>query len=324
MKQQMIASHHAGPTQVVFNITNRCNMNCAYCFNSSTAQGVAELTDEEVLAAVHHIADDVRPYNVCFSGGEPLLRFDVLCDCIHILRARRVRSNLLTNGVLLDAKRLRLLAKCGLSELEVSLDGSDISNHERFRAPGSFRKVCEALKVLRDMSLVPYGVSLVLTSFNLPNVQCTIRLLQSFRTPSLLLRPLLAFGRALGHLSQDMSPTPMQYRRLRSVLERYTDSAAPRVMFLDPLSHIFSFGAGLPFFGMEIKANGDLIISPYFHCTFGSIRRHSILDYWDAGWPHVWALPPAKKFVERVTRNEYALIAGDAVCHKHYDLIDDV
>ena len=63
------------PHQISFDITNKCNLRCLHCFNNSGENDVIndELTDEEVMEFITSITP-LQLYNICFCGGEPLLR----------------------------------------------------------------------------------------------------------------------------------------------------------------------------------------------------------------------------------------------------------
>ncbi|MBE0461723.1 MAG: 4Fe-4S cluster-binding domain-containing protein [Candidatus Aminicenantes bacterium] len=57
-----------GPLQIVFNITNRCNLRCLHCFNRSEEKlKEKELTEKEVLELIEEISD-IKPFNLKWSG----------------------------------------------------------------------------------------------------------------------------------------------------------------------------------------------------------------------------------------------------------------
>ncbi|MEW6482827.1 MAG: 4Fe-4S cluster-binding domain-containing protein [bacterium] len=62
-----------GPHQFAFDLTNRCNFRCLHCFNLSGKNWIVkdELNDDEVLEFIRDVAD-LKPFNLCFCGGEPL------------------------------------------------------------------------------------------------------------------------------------------------------------------------------------------------------------------------------------------------------------
>lgn len=70
----LCAEHRSGPIMMNIDLTNRCNLNCPFCFANAGARGeVLELD----LDQVRHLLDraceihDVRPSCLQYTGGEP-------------------------------------------------------------------------------------------------------------------------------------------------------------------------------------------------------------------------------------------------------------
>ena len=63
---------------VVWNVTKQCNLKCVHCYAKATAGPAPnELTQAEGLALLQDLQDFGVPV-VLFSGGEPLMRPDLL------------------------------------------------------------------------------------------------------------------------------------------------------------------------------------------------------------------------------------------------------
>ena len=63
---------------VVWNCTKRCNLRCAHCYSASTcAAALDEMTGDEARAMIDDLGAFGSPV-LLFSGGEPLLRPDLL------------------------------------------------------------------------------------------------------------------------------------------------------------------------------------------------------------------------------------------------------
>jgi MoaA/NifB/PqqE/SkfB family radical SAM enzyme len=102
-------------------ITNKCNLNCDYCYVVDNHSKDPHL--EEVQSWIAH-SDYLGTAIVAFMGGEPLLRKD-LAEIISSADQRNLMTYLTTNGKLLTPKRLEELAQAGLDILEISVDGYD-------------------------------------------------------------------------------------------------------------------------------------------------------------------------------------------------------
>lgn len=74
-----------GPHQISFDITNKCNLRCLHCYNSSGENLASqnELTDQEVLDFIDEFKS-IKLLNFCFCGGEPLLRKELIVEAAKI------------------------------------------------------------------------------------------------------------------------------------------------------------------------------------------------------------------------------------------------
>src|SRR6476659_556740 len=86
---------------VVWNLTRTCNLKCVHCYTASEAKKYAgELTTGEAKLVLDDLAAFKVPA-VLFSGGEPLVRPDVL-ELAAYARLRGLHVVLSTNGTLID------------------------------------------------------------------------------------------------------------------------------------------------------------------------------------------------------------------------------
>jgi MoaA/NifB/PqqE/SkfB family radical SAM enzyme len=97
----------SAPEVMHFEVSNRCNLNCSYCYVPKDGK---ELPTE----AWHRIIDNVtKPkhsvFQVTFGGGEPFLRDDLLRLAEHAAE-RGVSRTVTTNGLLLPKQKASDLA----------------------------------------------------------------------------------------------------------------------------------------------------------------------------------------------------------------------
>ncbi|MHC4787712.1 MAG: radical SAM protein, partial [Planctomycetota bacterium] len=134
---------------VVWNCTRRCNLRCVHCYSQSTdRQYAGEMSAEEGFALLEDLAQFGCPV-VLFSGGEPLVRPDILRL---VARARELglRAVLSTNGTLISKEMAGRLARIGLSYVGVSLDGMRQTN-DRFRGvEGAFVRALSGIRNCRS------------------------------------------------------------------------------------------------------------------------------------------------------------------------------
>ncbi|PJI84735.1 GTP 3',8-cyclase MoaA [Luteimicrobium subarcticum] len=121
-------------TDLRVSLTDRCNLRCTYCM---PAEGLPALprdqvmTRDEIVRLVRVATRDLGVRQVRFTGGEPLLRGDL----VEIVRGcaelpDRPEISLTTNAVGLD-HRAQALHDAGLDRLNISLDSLDPGTFER-------------------------------------------------------------------------------------------------------------------------------------------------------------------------------------------------
>ncbi|MGC8979870.1 radical SAM protein, partial [Caldisericum sp.] len=105
-----------GPYQMSFDITNKCNFRCLHCYNRSGENPVIEreLTDEEVLEFANDLAR-LKLFNFCFCGGEPFLRFELMCEVGKILSSSGSIVSFVTNGSLVTEEKAKKLLASGVT-----------------------------------------------------------------------------------------------------------------------------------------------------------------------------------------------------------------
>ena len=96
----------------------RCNLACTYCneFDDHSAPVAIGV----MLERIDHLAR-LGTSNIEISGGEPLLH-PQLDDIIVRIRSGGALAGLITNGYLLNEKRIDRLNKAGLDHLQISID----------------------------------------------------------------------------------------------------------------------------------------------------------------------------------------------------------
>ena len=126
------------------------------------------------------------------------------------------RVHMITNGLLLDEKRLARLAP-HVFLIGVSLDGSeDVHNAVRGRAT-AYGKAMNALQVLSDND-VPFGIIYAVTTHSLPDIPWAFERARELGASLLHLRPLAPEGRART-MASDWTLSPEDCTRLYFLAE---------------------------------------------------------------------------------------------------------
>jgi radical SAM protein with 4Fe4S-binding SPASM domain len=173
---------------VVWNITNRCNLNCLHCYAKANTR-VVELSSEECKKIVNELAEFGVPM-ILFSGGEPLLRQDIF-EIADYAKKRNIRVILSTNGTLIDESNVDEIKV--FDYVGISLDGIKI--HDKFRGlEGAFKKAIKALEVASDVTMT--GIRFTLTKYNFLELPDLVKLAKDLAVPRFCVYHLVPSGKA--------------------------------------------------------------------------------------------------------------------------------
>jgi MoaA/NifB/PqqE/SkfB family radical SAM enzyme len=152
------------PIVISFEVTASCNAHCLHCDKGGILKDEKRISPSEIRGLYR----ELRPVAVQVSGGEPLLRKDVL----EIVRAIKEPNGtpyliLCTNGYSLNKGLYMKLRQAGVDQFSVSLDFPD-ERHDRFRRlPGLFRHLEETIPELANLGHNDVVLNTVITSENL-------------------------------------------------------------------------------------------------------------------------------------------------------------
>ncbi len=130
--------------------TLRCNMNCRHCGSDcKQAPSTADMPAKDFLKAIDDIMPHVNPHTtfITFTGGEALVRSDIE-KVGYELYKREFPWGIVTNGLLLDEKRLESLLRAGMHSITISFDGFEEDHNWIRRNDRSFERADHAIKML--------------------------------------------------------------------------------------------------------------------------------------------------------------------------------
>jgi radical SAM protein with 4Fe4S-binding SPASM domain len=149
---------------VVWNITRTCNLKCLHCYSDSYAEIYeGELTNAEAKRNLDDLAEFKVPA-VLFSGGEPLVRPDLL-ELISYAVSKGLRVTLSTNGTLIDEDIAKQLKANNLTYVGISLDGIGDTNDHFRGVPGAFERAVRGFRACHKAGQ-KVGLRLTLTRHN--------------------------------------------------------------------------------------------------------------------------------------------------------------
>jgi cyclic pyranopterin phosphate synthase len=140
-------------------ITNRCNVKCFYCHHDGIVPQDYEMTSKEIERIVR-VAKEIGIEKIRLSGGEPLIREDIVEIVSKISSVGFRDISLTTNGVLLE-KYAEELYKVGLTRVNVSFDTLNPETY-RFITKRNYMELAKnGIKKAVNVGLSPVKVNMV-------------------------------------------------------------------------------------------------------------------------------------------------------------------
>jgi len=183
------------PSAVYFNITERCNLNCSYCYIPEHMRRKGTHMDgEKVIEALRLLKayfGGVVPKGylprVIFHGAEPLLNKEALFSAVDKF-SRDFIFGVQTNAVLLDAEAVSFLKSRNVS-IGISLDGPTAGVADRTRTEwsgeGVFKHVVKAMKLLKGYDA--WSIISTVTHENMRSLSELVDFFHDHRVPTCLL-----------------------------------------------------------------------------------------------------------------------------------------
>ena len=162
------------PYVVSWNLTYRCNLACEHCYLDAGGKPLvespafadrSELSTEECFRVADEIAAFAPESVTILTGGEPLLRRDIL-EIVRYAAGIGLWVVVGTNGVKVTAPLAGILKEAGVRGLALSLDALDPERHDRFRrVRGAWENTVSGARVLAEAGL-PFIVQTTVGAHN--------------------------------------------------------------------------------------------------------------------------------------------------------------
>jgi organic radical activating enzyme len=116
-------------------LTRRCNMTCAHCSVKSGPKIREEPTREELIATLHAAAD-AGIQSIQITGGEPMIREDIVFDLLKVAKKRGMIATMSSNGFwgkkqATAWRTVSALKRAGVARITISYD----RYHAKFQGP---------------------------------------------------------------------------------------------------------------------------------------------------------------------------------------------
>jgi cyclic pyranopterin phosphate synthase len=231
-------------------ITDRCNFRCVYCM-PKTVFGRdypflprADLLSFEEIVRLARVFAALGVQKVRLTGGEPLLRHDMIKLVAQLAEIQGLELTLTTNGSLLPQRAAELKA-AGLHRVTVSLDALDDAIFTRMNDVGfPVARVLEGIEAAAKAGLTPVKVNMVVKRGT--NDGEILRMAEHFRGTGHILRFIeyMDVGTSNGWRMEEVVPSAELVRRIHAVFPiepvdaAYPGEVAERWRYLDGAGEI--------------------------------------------------------------------------------------
>lgn len=201
----------AGTYEISIELTNRCNLHCMHCMNSSTSKTEqVGLSLEEIDILVDEFIEN-NVVEVYISGGEPTLH-PYFKHFVEKLNSKKIVVLLATNAYDI-APYLDTIQK-NIKCVFVSIDGTP-EIHDHFRGvKGAYEKTLSNVRLLLSHK-IPVRISTVVSKSNLDSLENIIQAVKGLGVCEIHFTVLVNIGRA-----QDNKNVAIDEKDYRYIVER--------------------------------------------------------------------------------------------------------
>lgn len=278
-------------SSVWFHMTNKCNLNCRYCYREAGKEMENELSTEEFKAAADALKQvGISRYGlgkerIAFTGGEPLMRDDIW-EVANYAKEKDIDRILVSNGTLIDSMEVARKIKESFSIVGVTLDGRKEA-HDYLRGKDSYEKVIRALEYLSQVEM-PIKIGGVITKRNMNDMVYLLDVAKKYNIGKISIGPMWIVGRAerdpelwLSDEDYVKTMTDFDKRHKEMGLDVVVETEKFAIDVL-PKQSVYSCGAGIS--STSIATNGDVFPCVAAHhdaFKMGNIREKSLKDIWE-------------------------------------------
>jgi cyclic pyranopterin phosphate synthase len=148
-------------TYLRVSVTDECDLDCRYCLHTATPTPASKLlTDHELISTIQ-AAGSLGINKIRITGGEPLLRKDIIGLVKEISRIKGIDEICMTTNGIHLADYAQRLVDAGLTRVNVSLDSIDPEQYRMITGGGDVHRVLAGINAARNVGLTPVKLNCV-------------------------------------------------------------------------------------------------------------------------------------------------------------------
>ncbi|MEH7380900.1 pyrroloquinoline quinone biosynthesis protein PqqE [Bacillus sp. JJ1533] len=276
------------PFSLLAELTHRCPLQCPYCSNPiEMALMETELSTNDWLHVLSEAAE-IGVVEVHFSGGEPLLRRDLVALIEHA-NSLEIYTNLITSGIGLNEEKASLLKEAGLANVQISFQAAEEELSNRIGGFNAFdmkRKAVEAVK----RSGMHLSMNVVLHRLNIDTLDEIIMFAHEVGAERLELANTQFYNWALLNREQ-LLPSKEQIERASEIFEAAREQIGKEMEIIWVIPDYYESTpkpcmGGWGAVALTVAPNGDVLPCPTAGMiegiSFENVRERSLQQIWYA------------------------------------------
>lgn len=282
-----------GPLKAEWEVINFCNAKCQTCLHWQRKPDKAVLSTAEGKDLIRQLSNG-GVVNLSFTGGEPLLRKDIV-ELISYAKGEGFFTSLVSNGLLITERRARELVDAGLDSIFISIDAANAKLNDEIRGiPGYFELANSAidnLKSMRRNSSPKIFIKSTITTKNIKQLVPLAALCDSkgiegftFQLAQILKHNDFKFDESF--LVEDRN-YDILIEQMDKVIKEYGKALNGSVMYYNVLRHFLQKDSSFrPYHNVSgfsftyIDSVGNVYTSPSKNYRLGNIRNDSFEKIW--------------------------------------------
>lgn len=259
-------------TYLRVSVTEKCNLRCKYCMPEVQDDRICFDTDmsaDEIIEIVNAIVR-LGIKKIRITGGEPLIRKDILELCYRISHIGGVEELGITTNAVYLSNLARELKQAGVNRINISLDTLDPEKYYYITGGGEIEKVFDGIEAAALHGLKPIKINAVLIGgFNDNEIKDFVMLTKNHPIEMRFIE-LMPIGNAVGFDENAYIPVSSLLQKLPQLkLIGYSGTAKlykipgykGKIGFISPLSSHFCGDCN------KIRLTADGNIKPCLHSS---------------------------------------------------------
>ncbi len=274
------------PFGLLAELTHACPLHCPYCSNPlALADPHTELTTQEWRRVLAEAAE-LGVLQLHLSGGEPLLRRD-LVEIVRCADESGLYTNLITSAIGLTPRRAGQLRAAGLDHVQISIQADEAALSDRIAGTPSFARKTAAARLVKELGW-PLTLNVVLHRHNIDRVGRILDLAEELAADRIELANTQYYGWAW-HNRDRLLPSRAQLERAEPVVRaaRARLKGRMEVIYVIPDYHDRYPKPCMGGWGrrqLTVEPSGDVLPCPPAHelpLPRAGVREHSLKWIWE-------------------------------------------